>query len=47
MNRIVIGAMALAVPLLASIAPAISQSTVYTTVNAQSGQPVQLGTYLD
>ena len=45
MNRIAIGATALALPLLTSVAPAIAQSTVYTTVNAQSGKPVRLGAY--
>jgi hypothetical protein len=45
MNRITIGAMALALPLLTSVAPAIAQSTVYTTINAQSGKPVRLGVY--
>ena len=32
MNRIAIGATALALPLLTSVGPAIAQSTVYTTV---------------
>ena len=44
MNRIAIGATALA--LLTSVAPAIAQSTVYTTINAQSGKPVRLGAYV-
>ena len=43
MNRVAIGATALA--LLTSVAPAIAQSTVYTTINAQSGKPVRLGAY--
>ena len=45
MNRIAIGATALALPLLTSVGPAIAQSTVYTTVNAQSGKPLRLGAY--
>jgi len=39
------GATARALPLLTSVAPAIAQSTVYTTVNAQSGKPVRLRAY--
>ena len=45
MNRIAIGATALALLLLTSVGPAIAQSTVYTTVNAQSGKPLRLGAY--
>ena len=45
MNWIAICATALALPLLTSVAAAIAQSTVYTTVNAQSEKPVRLGVY--
>jgi hypothetical protein len=45
MNRIAISAIALVVVLLGFVAPAISQSTTYTTVDAQSGKPVRLGAY--
>lgn len=43
MNRIVIGALALA--LIGGAASAIAQSSVYTTINAQSGKLVRLGAY--
>jgi hypothetical protein len=43
MNRIAIGATALA---LWFVAPAVAQSTIYGTLNAQSGKPVRLGAYV-
>jgi hypothetical protein len=45
MNMITPRAIALAACLLAPVGPALSQSTVYTTVDAQSGKPVRLGAY--
>jgi hypothetical protein len=46
MNRIaLLGAIALALPTLTAAIPARSQSSVHTTVDAQSGKPVRLGAF--